>query len=293
MANIKKVAVLGSGTMGVDLAILCSKANLDVFLWHRNDTAIAEKRLKERIKKYESRGILSTEAIKRIETNTKCIDTFTPLADTDLIIECIAENIDAKERLFRQLAESALPNSLITTNTSSFSVERLAKMLPKNYRFAGLHFFNPALRMDLVEIVSCSRTDFVMQTQLSDFCTFLNKTAVHTKDTPGFIINRLMVCQLNQAIKMVEQDISSSTDIDHAVKMGLLHPLGPLQLADLVGLDVLLSMLKSIYDMSGDSAYEPPELLLKMVRDGKLGRKTGEGFYSYEIKKDKFNDAIT
>jgi 3-hydroxybutyryl-CoA dehydrogenase len=279
MEQIKKVAVLGSGVMGIDIALLFATNNFPVLLWHRTDQSIARNRLEARIQKYREKDILSEEQAGTARKITKTTQHLKELADCDLVVESIVEDRFEKSKTLKQIADVA-PGAILTTNTSSLSINELAAGLPVASRFAGLHFFNPVLRIELVEIVANSHTSNKVIHVLAQVCAKLGKTAVAVKDSPGFIVNRLMACQVCQAIRMLEEGVASAQDIDTAVKLGLLHPVGPLALADLIGLDVVLNILSNIFEKTGDDSFRPPERLKQLVNSGSLGRKTGSGLYA-------------
>ena len=279
MDPIKAIAVLGSGVMGVDIALLFAIHKYRVILWHRKDCAIAKDRLVARIEKYKEREILSGAEAKRALCNIDTTRDLAQLFGCDLAVESISECRDEKLKLLRTVCDIK-PGLRMVTNTSSLSIEEMAGALPPDAVFAGMHYFNPVLKMELVEIVGCSRTPQAFISELIAVCSKLNKTGVVLKDAPGFIVNRLMVVQISQAIRVYEEGIASVEDIDKAVKAGLAHPIGPLALADLIGLDVVLNILKNIYQKTGNRCFSPPEKLEELVAAGHLGRKTGCGFYA-------------
>lgn len=265
--------------MGIDIALLFALKGIPVFLWHRNDCAIAQNRLNLRIQKYCDKEILSDSQIRLAQSNISVVQDVTLLAECQLIVESIAEDYAAKIELLRRVAGAA-PTAVVATNTSSLSVEQLATELPACTVFFGLHFFNPVLKIELVEIITCSKSSADGVEFLLRICGLLEKTPVIVRDSPGFVVNRLMACQVCQAIRMLEEGVASVEDIDRAVKLGLLHPIGPLALADLIGLDVILNILNNIFLKTGNEAFTPPRRLKELVEKGCLGRKTGNGFYS-------------
>ena len=281
MDEIKTIAILGSGSMGVDLALLSVLHGFDVILWHRKDHKIAYDRLIVRLKKYTDRGILTLldkqTALDRITVTSRLEE----LSDTDLVIETIAEKLVEKSMLFDRVSRVVPDKCILVSNTSSLSIEDLASHSCNPDRFAGLHFFNPALKMELVEIIACSKTSPDTITALRKAVSRMGKTAVEVKNSPGFIVNRLMACQMREAILLVEQGVASPEDIDVAVKLGLAHPIGPLALADLIGLDVVLSIFEALHSGMKSSSYAPPKNLMELVAKGWLGRKTGQGFFTY------------
>ena len=281
MDEIKTVAILGAGSMGVDLALLSALHGFHVVLWHRKNHQIAYDRLINRLEKYIDKEILTPIerqfAIDRITTSSELYD----LSNTDLIIETIVEDLTEKSILLNRVSQVVSDTCIIVSNTSSLSIEDLANHTRRPEHFAGLHFFNPTLKMELVEIVACSKTSPKTITTLRRVATRMKKTAVTVKDSPGFIVNRLMTCQMREAILLLEQGVASPEDIDLAVKLGLAHPIGPLALADLIGLDVMMSIFKSLHKGTGSPSYKPPQKLMELVSNGWLGRKTGKGFFTY------------
>lgn len=278
MEQVKKVAILGTGVMGIDIALLFALKGFSVRLWHRRDLCMAQSRLENRLQKYKERNILSATQVDGILRNIVPVQEIKDLADCDLVVESIVENHAEKIQLLNQIAGIA-PNAVFTTNTSSLSIGGLAAELPRGVEFAGLHFFNPVLKLELAEIVTCESVTPRTIHLLQEVCARLNKTPVLVKDSPGFIVNRLMACQICQAIRMLEEGAATAEDIDLALKLGLLHPIGPLALADLIGLDVILNILSNIFEKTGDESFRPPEQLKQLVLAGCLGRKTGSGFY--------------
>lgn len=281
MDEIKTIAILGTGSMGIDLGLVSALHEFDVILWHRKDCQIARARLISRLDKYTEKEILTLSerkmALDRIDVTNRLED----LSDVDLIIETIVENVTEKSMLLNRVALIASDTCIITSNTSSLSIEDLANNTGISERFAGLHFFNPALKMELVEIIACPKTSPETLVALRKAVSRMGKTAVEVKDSPGFIVNRLMACQMREAILLVEQDIATPEDIDIAVKLGLAHPIGPLALADLIGLDVMLSIFEALYRGTGSATYMPPKNLIELVSKGWLGRKAGQGFFTY------------
>lgn len=282
MDDIKTIAILGSGAMGIDLGVLVALHGFDVILWHRKDRRIAYDRLVARLEKYTAKGILSPQERQTAISHIISTSELDSLSNADLVIETIVEDFVEKSTLLDSVARIVSDTCIITSNTSSLSIENLATQIRNPTRFAGLHFFNPALKMELVEIVTCSKTLPETICALRKVVAHIGKTAVEVKDAPGFIVNRLMACQINQAIRMFEQDVASIEDIDQAVALGLIHPIGPFALADLIGLDVLLEILTILFNQTHDSAFDPANKLINMVQAGQLGRKSKTGFYNYD-----------
>lgn len=282
MGKVETITILGSGTMGIDLGVLAALHGFKVILWHQKDSEIALGRLAGRLEKYVSREILTLVEAQTAKAHIRATNLLAEISKSDLVLETIVEDLSEKILLLKQVGQVTSKRCIVATNTSSLSIEQLADHLGAPENFAGLHFFNPALKMELVEVVVGSKTSTNTVSILKDVVTRLEKTAVEVKDSPGFIVNRLMSCQINHAVKMVEQGVATKEDIDSAVHLGLLHPMGPLALADLIGLDVMLDILKELFLKTGDITFEPAAMLQSLVLNGHLGRKTGSGFYNYK-----------
>ena len=201
--------------------------------------------------------------------------------DADLIIEAAAENMDAKKALFKELDELTKPECILASNTSSLSITEIAMATGRPDKVVGMHFFNPVPAMKLVEIINGLLTSDETNKAVTDLAAELGKSPVQVKEAPGFVVNRILIPEINEAIEILNEGIASAEDIDTAMKLGCNHPMGPLALGDLIGLDVCLAIMNTLYTEFGDSKYRPSILLKKMVRAGKLGMKTGAGFYDY------------
>ena len=281
--DAKQVAVLGSGTMGQGIAQTCADHGFLVNL-HDVDDATAKKghaKISAQLEKRVEKGKIShAERLATLEVITPMSDLALAVKDADIIIEAIPERIDWKLDLFRQLDALAPKEALLATNTSSLSVTEIAGVTSNPGRVVGLHFFNPVPVMELLEIVRGMRTDDETIEHARALAKRLEKRSILVKDVPGFATSRLGVAIGAEAIRMLESGVASAEDIDTAMELGYRHPMGPLRLTDLVGLDVRLSILEHLHREVGEQ-FRPPTLLRQMVRAGKLGRKTGEGFYKY------------
>ena len=282
MDKIKTIAILGSGAMGIDLSLLAALHGFNVLLWHRKDRKIASERLSNRLDKYLAKEILDSSENKIAIEKIDVADQLSDLSSADLVIESISENLEEKIALFKEVSASISDDCILVSNTSSFSIDELAQHIKAPQNFAGLHFFNPALKMELVELISASKTSAETISTLKNLISSLGKVFVDVKDSPGFIVNRLMACQIREAISLVEESVATPEDIDTAVKLGLAHPIGPLALADLIGNDVLLSIFEALYKQTKSSSFTPPQILKDMVAKNQLGRKTGQGFFLHE-----------
>lgn len=284
MADVATVAVLGAGTMGNGIAQISAQAGFAV--WMRDLTEELLSRGMASIRQSTDRlvtkerlgGAERDAALGRIRTTT---DIAEAVADADVVIEAIPERMDLKLDTFRALSKHAPERALLATNTSSLSVTEIAAATAAPGRVVGLHFFNPVPLMKLLEVVRGMRTSDEAIDRARAFAAAVGKEAVVVNDWPGFATSRLGIALGAEAIRMVEQGVASPADIDKAMELGYRHPMGPLRLTDLVGLDVRLAIMEHLHRELGEQ-FRPPTLLRQMVRAGKLGRKSGEGFYRYD-----------
>jgi 3-hydroxybutyryl-CoA dehydrogenase len=281
--KIRKVGVIGCGLMGSGIAQVVAQAGYSVLVSEvsmpllQKGLASIEASL-ERLVKKEKITIVEKEAILARIQGTTDISSF---GECDLVVEAAAEDLNLKKQLFMELDRTCPPEALLATNTSCLPVREIAGVTGRPQQVAGLHFFNPAPAMKLVEIIQTEVVAPEVIAALKEFSQVLGKTPVIVRDSPGFIVNRLMVAQIHNAIRMVEAGIATKENIDTAMTLGLNHPLGPLALADLIGLDTLLAIANGIHAQIPGEQYAAPETLKKLVAEGKLGRKTGQGFYHY------------
>lgn len=278
---IMKIGVIGAGAMGSGIAqVFASAEGFSVVLCDMKEE-FAERgkhNIVNSLHRLAEKDKLTLERAKEIEANiiTGLIDR---TADCDLIVEAAVEHMETKRSLFKSLQTICKPKTIFTSNTSSLSVTELSA--GSDRQVTGLHFFNPAPVMELVEIVAGQNTTKEMIAQLEQVVRQIGKTAVIVKDAPGFIVNRLLIPMINEAIGIYADGTANAEDIDTAMKLGANHPMGPLALGDLIGLDVCLAIMEVIHSETGDPKYRPHILLRKMVRGGLLGKKSGQGFYSY------------
>lgn len=280
---ISTVAVIGAGTMGAGIAQLLATARYDVLLADMADAAVNRgmETIRKNLDRDVDKGRKSAEErsaiLSRIASTTNPIDA----ADRDLVIEAIYENLDAKLSIFREIGPAAGPHTILTSNTSSLSITALATASGHPDRFAGFHFFNPVPVLPLVEIVRGLETSDVTVGALRTVASAAGKTPVVVRDSPGFIVNRMLIPMINEAVGLVGAGVAGRDDVDTSMRLGASHPLGPLQLADLIGLDVCLDIMEALHRDLGEDRYRPAPLLRTMVAAGRLGRKSGRGFYEY------------
>ena len=271
--------------MGHGIAQVCAMAGFDVWLTDPNvkARAAALERIRDNLKQGVSRGKIGSAMQKLTLTNLTITDDMAALADeAEIIIESVPEKLHLKQELFSRLEELASVDCLFASNTSSLSIAQLAKPLRHPRRLIGTHFFNPAHIMKLLEVVVTEQTRPEVVTKVKFFGKKIRKEVIIVRDAPGFATSRLGVCLSMEAIRMVEQGIASAEDIDKAMVLGYRHPIGPLRLSDLVGLDDQLSIGDYLAKELNNPAFEPPDLLRQLVQEGRLGQKTGQGFYYWD-----------
>lgn len=286
MSDIAVFGVLGAGQMGSGIAQVAAAAGWTVQLADASlDRATAARdKIAGGLQKLAEKGKLSAEEASATVGRIVPVGGIDDLADADVVVEAVTEHLETKLALFARLDAALKPGAVLASNTSSISLTRIAAATRRPADVIGLHFFNPVPVMRLVEIVRALQTsDETWQRALS-VAARLNKTAVTAKDSPGFLVNRMLLPLLVEAVFVLESGLASPHDIDHAAKLGLNHPMGPLELSDFIGLDTVLAIADVLYREFGDSKYRAPVLLRNYVAAGWLGRKTGRGFYSYEKK---------
>ena len=285
--RVERVAVIGAGTMGSGIAQAAATAGWETRLTDARADAVpaAVTSINRTLDGAVSRGKMTADIRESVG---KLITGSAAVADAchgaDLVIEAVVEDLAVKQQVLREAAEHARPGALLATNTSSLSVGALADSLPRPERFVGLHFFNPVHLMRLIEVVLHDRADDSTMSDALAVVAAMGKEPVVVKDSPGFASSRLGVILGLEAIRMVEQGVASPTDIDRAMELGYNHPMGPLKLTDVVGLDVRLKIAEYLHATLGGAQYEPPALMRQMVREGKLGKKSGRGFYEWPAK---------
>ena len=283
---IERVGVVGCGLMGSGIAEVCARAGFDVMV-HEVDAAAAE-RGRDRLVKSLDRAVSANklseqarhDAVSRLAFTTDMGD----LGDRDLVVEAVIENEDAKTEVFRALDKVVTkPSAILASNTSSIPIMKLAMVTSRPANVVGMHFFNPVPVMNLVEVVTSLLTSDEARATVADFAqSQLNKRVIHSQDRAGFIVNALLIPYLLSAVRMLESGFATASDIDAGMVEGCNHPMGPLALADLIGLDTTKAVAESLYDEFREQLYAPPPLLARMCEAGLLGRKAGRGFYEYK-----------
>ncbi|TVT80767.1 3-hydroxybutyryl-CoA dehydrogenase [Pseudomonas sp. H3(2019)] len=281
--NLLNIGVIGAGTMGNGIAQICALAGFNVTLLDISDSALqkALATVGKNLDRQVVKALLTEEqklaALDRIRTSTD----YATLHDVQLVIEAATENLELKLRVLQQIAAQVSTDCVIASNTSSLSITELAASVSSPARFIGLHFFNPVPVMGLIEVIRGLQTSDATHTLALELAQRLGKTAITAGNRPGFVVNRILVPMINEAILVFQEGLASAEDIDAGMRLGCNQPIGPLALADLIGLDTLLAIMQAFYDGFNDSKYRPAPLLKEMVAAGYLGRKTGRGFLTY------------
>jgi len=281
--NLQNIGVIGAGTMGNGIAQVCAMAGFNVTLLDISESALqkAVATVGKNLDRQIAKETLTPEQKQATLDNIRTSTDYSVLRDAQLVIEAATENLDLKLRVLQQIAAQVSNECVIASNTSSLSITQLAASVSQPERFIGLHFFNPVPVMGLIEVIRGLQTSDATHQLALDMATTLGKTAITAGNRPGFVVNRILVPMINEAILVFQEGLASAEDIDAGMRLGCNQPIGPLALADLIGLDTLLSILEAFYDGFNDSKYRPAPLLKEMVAAGYLGRKTGRGFHAY------------
>lgn len=284
MAKITNIHVIGSGQMGAGIAQVCAQSGYEVVLHDQNESALEhgivsiEKLLNRAVEKERIKEAEKVATLKRIKPSTDLQVART----ADLVIEAIVENASVKQQLFRDLAKIVRGDTILASNTSSISITELAAVTDRPEKVIGMHFMNPVPVMKLVEVIRAIQTDDATYETIMEVTKTINKTAVTVNDFPGFVANRILMPMINEAIYTVYEGVASIEDVDTVMKLGMNHPMGPLALADFIGLDTCLSIMEVLHEGFGDSKYRPCPLLRQYVKAGWYGKKSGRGFYQYD-----------
>lgn len=281
-----RIGVVGCGLMGSGIAEIAARAGADVVVIERDESAIAEgiSRIDRSLSRAAASGKISDDEVQRIRANLTFSEDYTLLADRQLVIEAVAEDEATKIEVFERLDDVVTePQAILATNTSSIPIIKLAMATKRPEQVIGMHFFNPVPVLKLVEVISSLLTSSETTARVHAYANeSLNKTVISSKDRAGFVVNALLIPYLLSAIRMLETGFASAEDIDTGMVVGCAHPLGPLALTDLIGLDTTLAVAESLYEEFKESHLAPPPLLSRMTQAGLLGRKSGQGFYSYK-----------
>lgn len=280
---METIGIVGAGQMGTGIAQVCAAAGLDVVLNDVDANALQRgmERLEAGYERLISKGKLTAADADQAMGRVKTAPELSALGDCDVVIEAATENAGVKQQIVRALDAIAKPDAIVATNTSSVSITQLAATLADPSRFVGMHFFNPVPAMALVEVIRGMQTSDATFDATVSLAERLGKSAIQVKNAPGFVVNRILVPMINEAVFALQEGLASAEEIDAGMRLGANHPMGPLALADLIGLDTVRSIMDVIQRETGDTKYRPASLLKEMVDAGYLGRKTKRGFYSY------------
>jgi 3-hydroxybutyryl-CoA dehydrogenase len=280
---MKKISVIGAGTMGLDIAQVFAQKGYDVVVRDITDEIIAKSAAKQEksLARLVEKGRMTAEEKAQIQGRIEFTTDLKKSADADLVIEAIIEDVRIKKDLYRELDALCKSETILASNTSSLSITELSAAVGRKDRFIGMHFFNPVPVMKLIEVIRGIFTSDETFKTVYELSILVGKEPVEVKDGPGFIVNKILVPMINEAVCVLQDGIASAADIDKAMQMGANFPMGPLALSDLIGTDVVLHIMEILHEETGDPKYRPNVLLKQMVRGGLLGRKTGKGFFTY------------
>ncbi|MBH0230558.1 3-hydroxybutyryl-CoA dehydrogenase [Halobacillus yeomjeoni] len=282
--TINKVMVIGAGQMGAGIAQVFAQSGLQVMLNDLKQEALDKglAGIEKRLKRAMEKGKMTEEDQQSTLQNLSGSTALEDASDCDFVIEAVVENMDVKEKVFKSLDEITPSHAILATNTSSLPITEIAAATSRPSQVIGMHFMNPVPVMKLVEIIRAIQTSDETYQAIEDLAKKLEKTPVEVEDFPGFVSNRILMPMINEAIYTVHEGVATPEDVDTVMKLGMNHPMGPLTLADFIGLDTCLYIMEVLHEGFGDSKYRPCPLLRKYVKAGWLGKKSGRGFYSYE-----------
>ncbi|MBN9553865.1 MAG: 3-hydroxybutyryl-CoA dehydrogenase [Alphaproteobacteria bacterium] len=281
--SMQRIGVIGAGQMGTGIAHVLALAGYDVVLDDLNKDALSKalERIEKNMQRQVAKGVIKEELVKPAMSRIRVTQSMDDLKDREMVIEAATEDEAVKKKLFQDLCPRLSPTAMLATNTSSISVTRLAASTDRPERFIGIHFMNPVPVMQLVEVIRGIATDDATFQAALDIVKHVGKTAAYAEDFPAFIVNRILLPMINEAVYTLYEGVGNVDAIDTAMRLGANHPMGPLQLADFIGLDTCLAVMQVLYEGLADSKYRPCPLLVKYVEAGWLGQKTGRGFYDY------------
>lgn len=278
-----KIFVLGAGTMGAGIAQTCAQAGCEVVLRDLEQSFVDRGLfgIQKILEKGVSKGKITEDEKDEVLSRLSGTTDLALAADADIVIEAAVENMDIKKKIFEELDAVCGENAILATNTSSLSITEIASATKRPGKVVGMHFFNPVPVMKLVEVIKGIATSEETNEKIIELSKSMGKTPVQVEEAPGFVVNRILIPMINEAVGILADGVASAQDIDEAMKLGANHPIGPLALADLIGNDVNLAIMEVLYNEFGDSKYRPHPFLRKMVKGGLLGRKSGKGFHDY------------
>ncbi len=282
--DIKKIAVIGAGTMGAGIAQTCAAAGFQVSMRDIEQRFVdgGFRRIRDPLAKRVEKGKMTQPEVDGLISRIHgTVDLKDALSGAQVVIEAIFEKVEVKREIYAEMDRIAPPEVVFASNTSSLSITEMANVTKRADRVVGMHFFNPAPVMKLVEVIRGSETSDATVALVKDLCVRLGKEPVEVKESPGFVVNRLLVPMMNEAFNLLQEGIASPEDIDKAMRLGTNMPMGPFELADYTGLDIGLDVMEVLYRETGDPRFRPSPLLRKYVRAGRLGRKAGRGVYDY------------
>ncbi len=280
---MKNIVVIGAGTMGLDIAQVFARSGFDVVVRDISSDVIraAEQRLNKALDRQVAKGKLLADQKDLLLGHIRFTDDILLAKDADLVVEAAIEELNAKKKIFTELDGICKPDAIFATNTSSISITAIAAATQRPGQFIGMHFFNPATAMKLVEVIRASKTSEDTFDTVFALAKEIGKEPVEVHEAPGFVVNKLLIPMINEAADLLYTGVASAEDIDKAMQLGANHPIGPLALGDLIGLDVCLAIMDTLYTETGNPKYAPSLLLRSKVRAGELGRKTRKGFFEY------------